>query len=310
MVARGDWKKVDWRRHQRWVVVDGRPANLVDIGEGPPLVFVHGLGGAWQNWLENILEFARDHRVIAVDLPGFGASEMPREDISISVYGVWLDALLGELGLEAVTLVGNSMGGFISAEVAIKFPHRVERLVLVAAAGLTSEHLRRERLLPFLYAGEEIAQWMTARVVGRSHELVGRPRGRHALLWFVTPHAERWAPELVLEQTKGAGKPGFLPALDALTDYPIRDRIPEIRCPTLIVWGTEDRLVPLRDAHKFDKLIPDSRLVVYDDTGHVPMLEEPERFNRDLRAFLAEQPRDEDRRERLAERRGPRSAAR
>ena len=88
------------------------------MGSGPPLVFVHGLAGCWQNWLENIPHFARSHRVIAVDLPGFGESELPHEDISIPGYGRFVDAFLGEIGVERAPLVGNSMGGFIAAEVA------------------------------------------------------------------------------------------------------------------------------------------------------------------------------------------------
>jgi pimeloyl-ACP methyl ester carboxylesterase len=304
MVAKR-WQDVDWREHQRWTRVDGKAVNYVELGSGPPLVFIHGLGGAWQNWLENILEFARDHRVIALDLPGFGASEMPAEKISISGYGVFVDRFMEEVGIEAATIVGNSMGGFIGAECAIKFPHRVERLVLVAAAGISVEsYPRHEPLMKALYVGESVAQWVTARVVGRSRELAGRPRGRQAIMWFVTPHAERLAPELVIEQAKGAGKPGFLAALDALTDYPIRDRLPEIKAPTLCVWGEKDLLVPVKDAKVFHELIPDSRLVIYEDTGHVPMLECPPRFNADLRRFLVEQPDDADRRERLAERRG------
>ena len=73
-----------------------------------------------------------------------------------------------------------------------------------------------------------------------------RPRGRKAILWFVAAHPERWSPELAAEQAAGAGKPGFLPALDALTDYPIRDRLDDIECPTLIVWGEKDLLVRSR----------------------------------------------------------------
>src|SRR3712207_5054467 len=78
------WMDIEWRRHQRWVHVEGKPVNLVEIGEGPPLVFVHGLSGTWQNWLEQLPEFSRDHRCIAVDLPGFGRSAMPEEKITIS----------------------------------------------------------------------------------------------------------------------------------------------------------------------------------------------------------------------------------
>ena len=294
------WQEVDWRQHQRWTRIDGRAVNYVEIGEGPPVLFVHGLAGCWQNWLENICDFARDHRAIAVDLPGFGHSEMPREKISISGYGEFVDAFMEQVGMEEATIVGNSMGGFIGAECAISHPHRVERLVLVSAAGISIEHARNEPLLKLMYAGEAIAQWFTARIVGRSTELAGRPRGRQSIMWYITPHAARLDPEFVTEQARGAGKPGFLPALDALTDYGIRDRLDDIECPTLIVWGEKDLLVPVKDAYVFDELVPDSRLIVYDDVGHCAMFEVPERFNADVRAFLAEKPDDPRRRRGMA----------
>src|SRR3954468_17656137 len=138
------WMDVDWRGQQRWLRISDRWANVCEVGSGPPVLFVHGLGGAWQNWLENLLPTAAaGYRAIAVDLPGFGHSELPAEMVSISGYGRWLDALLEELGVaEPVKLVGNSMGGFIGCEVAIQFPARVERLVLVSAAGVRNEHPR------------------------------------------------------------------------------------------------------------------------------------------------------------------------
>jgi pimeloyl-ACP methyl ester carboxylesterase len=293
-----DWTEITWRDHLKWVDVQGSPANVVDIGDGPPLVFIHGLSGCWQNWLCQIPEFAEDHRVIAVDLPGFGRSPMPIEKITISGYGRWLDGLFDALDIEAAAVVGNSMGGFIGAETAIKFPHRVERLVLVSAAGLSVEHQRDDRVLRFLEVTENVAQFMFAHTLSRSEALVRRPRGRKVLMAMVAAHPDRMDPRLVQEQIAAAGTAGFVPALDALTDYPIRDRLSDIECPTLIVWGPKDRLVPIKDAYEFDELIPDSKLVVYDDTGHVPMLERPERFNRDLRDFLAAQPDSE--RERVA----------
>ena len=144
-VGRSAWMDVDWQQHLRWVRVEGRWINLVDIGEGPVLLFVHGLSGCWQNWLENIPHFAREHRVIAIDLPGFGESEMPDKQISISRNADTVDALLEELGTDSVRLVGNSMGGFIGAELAIRFPAHLERLVLLAAAGLSVQHIRTQR---------------------------------------------------------------------------------------------------------------------------------------------------------------------
>src|SRR6202022_3290612 len=97
--GRSVWMDIDWRQHLRWVRVQRRWVNCVDIGEGPPLVFLHGLSGSWQNWLENIPHFARPHRVIAPDLPGFGCSQMPCEKISINGYARWLDELCAQLEL-------------------------------------------------------------------------------------------------------------------------------------------------------------------------------------------------------------------
>src|SRR3712207_5286093 len=98
---RPSWTDITWHEHLRWVDVQGTPANVLDIGDGPPLVFVHGLSGSWQNWLLQIPEFAQEHRVIAVDLPGFGESPMPAEKITISGYGRWLDGLFDALDIEA-----------------------------------------------------------------------------------------------------------------------------------------------------------------------------------------------------------------
>jgi pimeloyl-ACP methyl ester carboxylesterase len=129
---------VDWPAHQRWIEIDGTPANVIELGDGPPLLFVHGLAGRWQNWLENIPHFAGRHRVVAIDLPGFGASAMPREAISIAGYARFLEGVCDVLSIDAAAVVGNSMGGHIASELAIRSPQRVERLMLVAAAGISA----------------------------------------------------------------------------------------------------------------------------------------------------------------------------
>jgi pimeloyl-ACP methyl ester carboxylesterase len=289
--GRSAWLDIDWRQHQRWVRVQDRWVNVVEYGEGRPVLFVHGLGGSWQNWLENIPAAAEaGYRAIAVDLPGFGASEMPAEKISIGGYGRFAEALLEELGTGPVALVGNSMGGFIGAEVAIQFPQHVQRLVLVSAAGISVEHDRNERALDVMYRLERFTTMAVAGLAARADLVTTRPRARKALMYVVAAHPDRLPAALVAEQVRGAGKEGFLPALDALTDYPIRDRLGQISAPALIVWGADDRLVPVRDADVFEELIPDARKVVFQDTGHVAMLERPAAFNRLLFDFLAEQP--------------------
>jgi pimeloyl-ACP methyl ester carboxylesterase len=299
-VGRSPWLDIDWRRHQRWLIVDGQPVNMIELGpehsggagaETQPLVFVHGLSGCWANWLEQLPVLAQEHRVVTLDLPGFGYSPMPIDgtEITISGYARLLDRLLGELGIDAAAVVGNSMGGFISAELAIAFPQRVERLVLISAAGIsTTANPAVERALPSLRRLQTVLAGTGAWLASKSDAVARRARLREALLNVVTRHPSRLPAALAAEQLRGAGKPGFLQALQSILDYDVRERLPEIACPTLIVWGEGDRLIPVRDADVFEELIPDSRKVIFEDTGHMAMLERPAAFNALLKDFLAE----------------------
>jgi pimeloyl-ACP methyl ester carboxylesterase len=287
--GRSPWLDVDWRQHQHWTIINDSPVNFVELGEGPPLLLVHGLSGSWPNWLEQIPVFARSRRVIAVDLPGFGHSPMPAEQISISGYARTLDALLDALDVDAAAVVGNSMGGFVSAELAISFPQRVERLVLVSAAGLSTYNNKAgTRALPGLRRAERIVAAYAGWIAAHSDTVTRRPALRNATLGFVASHPSRLPAALAAEQLRGAGKPGFIQALAANLDYDFRERLAEIVCPTLIVWGDHDRVITPRDADRFAELIPGSRKVVFEDTGHVAMLERPAAFNALLEEFLEE----------------------
>jgi pimeloyl-ACP methyl ester carboxylesterase len=286
--GRSEWLDIDWREHQRWLPVGGRWVNVIDLGAGDPIVFVHGLSGSWQNWLENMPVMAHEHRVIALDLPGFGASDMPAQDISISAYARCVADVCEQLGVERATVVGNSMGGFIGAELAIEFPELVDRLVLVSSAGLTTEGGVHNSIIGALGWVDDVAQAYFGWLVSRSQALTTRPRSRRLMLSIVTPHADRLDAALAAEQVRGSGKPGFVAALDALNHYPIRDRLGRIGCPTLIVWGEKDRLITVKDADLFEELIPDARKVVWPDTGHMAMMERPRAFNRLLQAFVTQ----------------------
>jgi pimeloyl-ACP methyl ester carboxylesterase len=287
VTAQPDWRAVDWASHLHQVEIDGRPVNYVDLGSGDrePIVFVHGLAGQWQNWLENLPRAARERRVIALDLPGFGLSPMPRDEIRISGYGQTVEALCDRLGLAQVDIVGNSMGGYIGAEVAIQFPQRVDQLLLVSAAGITSADLAHA---PIMTLGR-VAAAIATRTAAQDRQLAARPKSRHLALQLVARHPSRLKADLVYEGFfKGTAKPGFNDALRASLNYDFRDRLPEIRVPTLIVWGEKDSIIPVKDANEFERLIPDSRKVVMKDTGHVAMAERPETFNELMMEFLAE----------------------
>jgi pimeloyl-ACP methyl ester carboxylesterase len=289
------WIHVDWPSMTRREEVDGRVVNVVDTGAedttGPPLVFVHGLSGLWQNWLLNLPAFMGAHRCIAVDLPGFGASEMPREDVSIQGYAHTLDVLCDRLDVESPIVIGNSMGGFVAAELAVAFPTRVAKLVLVSAAGLSIEYQRRQPLL----FGARLFTAVTARTGARAAgPVVRRPRLRRLFLQGVVRYPERLSGPLAWELVQGAEKPGFIPALEALMGYSIRDRLTEIEVPTMIVWGRNDLLVPVGDAERYERLIGgNARSVIFEDTGHVPMIERPNRFNELLARFIASSPAPE-----------------
>jgi pimeloyl-ACP methyl ester carboxylesterase len=286
--ASPNWRDTDWSRELKRVEVDGTPINYVDVGSGSeePVVLVHGLGGQWQNWLENIPRLAQERRVLALDLPGFGLTPEPADgEISIPGYGRCVDAFCDKLGLGQVALVGNSMGGFVTAEVAIQFPQRVSRLVLVSAAGITSADALQAPILTF----GRVATALATNSAARHRKLAARPITRHASLALVARHPRLLKADFAYEGFfKGAGKGGFDDALRASLEYDFRDRLPEVKVPTLIVWGEKDSIIPVRDADEYERLIEDSRKVVMKDTGHIPMAERPETFNDLLLRFLAE----------------------
>lgn len=279
------WLKIDWREHLHSVDVGGTPITYVEIGEGRPIVFVHGLSGSWQNWLENISVLAnRGFRALALDLPGFGASPMPTWPISVPAYGSLVNDFSIALNLHAVTLVGNSMGGFICAEVAVRDPMWVDRLVLVSAAGISHATMKRHPAEVSAPLGELIEP-LSARLRDASMRW---PRLRDIAFGNVFRHPRLIPRELLWEFWQGGtSSPGFMPAVRALAGYDFVDRLERIVVPTLIVWGRDDQIVPARDAAGYHERIRESELAIFGDCAHVPMAERPVRFNRLVERFAA-----------------------
>jgi pimeloyl-ACP methyl ester carboxylesterase len=286
-----EWLRMKWREHLRDVDVGGTRVHYAELG--PPegeqhplaLVFVHGLSGCWQNWLENLPHFARRHRVIALDLPGFGSSPVPDWEITIPNYGRLLHDFCDAIDLSDCAVVGNSMGGFIAAEAAIDQPERFEQLVLVSAAGVSSARLRREPT-------EVVARMMgaaTPLLFRTQTRFFRRPRARAAGFAGVFHRPRDLRPELIWEFFAGGVRAeSFVEALTSLAGYDFLDRLAEVEVPTLIVWGRQDRVVPPADALEYQRRLRGSRLEVFDRCGHVPMAERPVRFNRLLEGFLSE----------------------
>jgi pimeloyl-ACP methyl ester carboxylesterase len=283
-----EWLRIDWREHLRTVEVEGTPINYVEMGpteteEGPPIVFVHGLGGCWPNWLENIPHFACHHRVLALDLPGFGHSPLPSWDISIESFGRVLLGFCHAVGAEGGVVVGNSMGGFIAAEAVIRDAEAFERLVLVSAAGISHSQM----LSGPAATAARMAMVVTPFLLRMREQTLRRPGLRLRTFGSIFHNPLKLRTELLAEFANGAGTEGFAPAMRGLVGYDFLDALEDVERPALIVWGRNDRVVPPADSAGYGDRLRNSRTLIYDRTGHVPMAERPVRFNRDLQGFIA-----------------------
>lgn len=280
-----EWPAIDWRGHLRRVALPGADVNYVELGEGEPILFVHGISGSWQNWLETLPHFARSNRVVALDLPGFGASPMPSWRIDVPAYGRLIHDFCEKVGIGPdATIVGNSLGGFVAAEAVTATPGRFERIALVSAAGIVNTWNPEERAVATAYAWKRFGP-MFAR---RGREIVTRPRLRRTVFGPFVRYPERLRSDLLWEQIVNGltSCPGFGDALHAAIRHDIRERLGSIELPTLIVWGFDDRVIPVQAALSYHRRLPNSRLEIFEKTGHVPQLERPARFNRLLAEFL------------------------
>jgi pimeloyl-ACP methyl ester carboxylesterase len=281
------WRGIDWQAERQTVVLGADRVSYVDLGSGGPTVLLlHGLGGNWTVWLENLPALAARHRVIAIDLPGFGHSPPASDGISIPGYARTVERFCQELGLEAVVLVGSSLGGWVAAELTLRIPALVQALVLVDAAGIVPTVTERWKALALMESAA-----LTAPLAPRFRRAVAsRPKLRTMALRYTVDRPAALAADLVYMALPAVPDPGFGPAFVAARrswSDAWCDRLTEIECPTLIVWGARDSLLPLRQGREYARLLRNSRLLVIEEAGHLPMLEQPTRFNAALLEFVA-----------------------
>lgn len=256
--------------------------NYVDVGEGDALVLVHGLAASWQNWLENIPRLARSRRVIAIDLPGFGRSQVAAGETSIDSFVRVVSSLCRELGLSRIDYAGNSMGGQIGIRLAAGNPTLVRRLILVSPAGLSTSRIVEREVARFSGMGVLAGRYATRYRRG----LAARPGFRRRIFRGIVYRPELMSPALAFELLDGIGRRGLVPAFRSLAKDNVRELLAGVAAPTVVLWGRHDRMVPLRDADVFAGEIPTAEKVVYPDTAHLSMLEQPERFNELVETFL------------------------
>lgn len=279
----------DEQIQERWTRVDGLPVRYFAAGEGPPLLLLHGNGDSAVSWRWVLPALARTHRVYAPDLPDFGDSGKPGTDAPPTFFARFAARFLDTLGVTSAAVAGNSLGGLAALHLALTTPDRVTALALVDSAGLGWSLNPALAALALPGYGEWAMAWSKTPL-----GTVQRAWWRGAFL-FANP--ERVPAAWLAEQDRLALLPGFLEAtlaaLRAVTGPGIqRDvllaRLPELTMPTLIVWGTDDRLFPVCQAHAAVTRLRQGRLALIPDCGHLPHVERPAEFVAALRAFLLE----------------------
>jgi pimeloyl-ACP methyl ester carboxylesterase len=262
----------------------------VDVGprDADVVVLLHGLTATHRYWKQNIDALAERRRVIALDLPGFGSSHKPDVDYSIDFFVRELMRFLDEKSIARASLVGNSMGGHIAMAAALGHRQRIDKLVLVDPAGVTAFPLWLLR----------VASWMAVSAAGviPVQPRVPRPFVR-ALFTAVFPARPDLTARYVAAYVRAIASPEYplhlraaLRAARGVTTSPMHERLHALMHPTLIMWGAKDRLLPVRAARTLQRLIRGSRLVIYRESGHCPMVDQPARWNRDVIAFLDGEP--------------------
>jgi 4,5:9,10-diseco-3-hydroxy-5,9,17-trioxoandrosta-1(10),2-diene-4-oate hydrolase len=254
---------------------------------GKAVVLVHGLGGFIENWERNIAALAQQHRVYAMDLVGFGRSDKTPLTHDVQILSKFINDFMETQNIAKASFIGNSLGGGLVLQFALDFPDKVEKLVLVANAGMGRGVILDFKLCSLPFLGELLTRPSLKKTEGLWKKIVYNPA-------LVTP-------ELVKMTYDYASSPGakeaLLATLRAGTNLcgqrakltgPLLAKLGTITAPALVVWGKNDRIIPLAHAQIAANKIPGARLQIFDRCGHMPQFEYPAEFNRLVLDFLAE----------------------
>ncbi|MBI4261171.1 MAG: alpha/beta fold hydrolase [Actinobacteria bacterium] len=269
--------------------VEGLGVSAYVTGQGPPVLLLHGLGGTKVSWLPLFASLAPHYRLIVPDLPGHGESDKPRTDYTPRFYAKVARQILSAVGAGRAAVVGNSLGGRVALELAVRSPDRVSALALLGPAvpgfrvryilGFTRVVPTEIGAVPFVLR----ERWMMLAI----RRLFGDPS--------VLPEDgyAAGADEFIRVYRDPAARMAFFDSLrHILTESPkpFWPLMRRVRVPTLIVWGTRDRLVPVRLASRLHDALPSAELTLLPGVGHVPQFEAPIDTNRELVRFLGSVP--------------------
>jgi pimeloyl-ACP methyl ester carboxylesterase len=264
----------------------GVKINYYEAGEGPPVILLHGFGACTYTWRFLAPALARDHRVFAIDLKGFGLSAKPADDkYAVSDQADMVAAFIRRRDLSDLALVGHSMGGGVALMTYLKVrpevPARISKLVLIDSAGYPQKlpwFIRLARMPIISAIGGRLlpprfATYLVLRKCYYNKDKITDEQIETYAYYGNLPGAR---------QALTATAQQIMPAdIDALTA-----QYKTIKVPVLIIWGAEDEVVPLSVGKKFKRDIPNSQLVILPKCGHIPPEEEPQETNRLVTTFL------------------------
>jgi len=264
---------------EKTATVFGAKIRYLEAGDAtkPTVILLHGLGGSAENWhfnaaVSNINALAANYHVIAPDQIGFGKSDKPLLKYRVGTYTDFLDKFMAELKIEKAHLVGNSLGGWIAGLMAIKYPNRVEKLVLADAAGIIPANVNTDEIYQLNNSTRDEIRANLKRIF--ANPLF---QNNEALVdQFLTAR---------IAAGDGYTINSLIESIRRKEDF-LNDRLGEIKKPALIIWGKQDGLLPVADANVFNKGIAGSQLVIFDNCGHVPQFEKAAEFNKAVLEFL------------------------
>ena len=269
----------------QFVSVNQHRTAYIRHGDGPPAVLLHGYAGAIWNWEHQIEALGQHLTLFIPDVLGQGLSDKPRIAYSPALYVEWLRGFLEAVGLGRAALIGHSMGAGLALGLALTHPDHVDGLILISGfpKGVLT-HIRGPHLRFFARAGSEL-------LFGLGYRLLGRRNFRKflsCLVWdrsLITPAVVERAYRL--RKQYGKAQP-LWSSLQHVGEWETRyaPRLSSVTAPTLLIWGRDDRFLPLFAGEALHQTIPASSLIVIPDAGHLPMWERPDATNRLITEFL------------------------
>ena len=279
------WRESAWTEHLNDVTVQGRRWKFIDIGSGPVVFLVHGLASSWLVWYRNMLDLSIDHRVIAVDLPGFGCSEALPAPVEIHHYADALAELLDHVGVERALAVGHSLGGLVVQRLAVRYPQKTSAVVLVSSGGGPIKFRKRAAFNGLAILSTVVSRGPRTLIVRTLRKTMSVTALRNRLIAAVVHDPSCIAPDLAAEMIVSVWSLGTADAVRAGLKGATYSDLRRLGRPTLIISGSSDRLVESTTAAYLARTIPGSVVEVWPGVGHHPMLERPREFNDRLRDF-------------------------